>query len=245
MNMLKSTVAAALVASTALSTPVSAQTSAPLIVESSSSSSAPGHFLVPYAIALSYGIGLGDFKMKDIATAEVLAGGTNSYWDFLIYWKIAQTAAVLTMLQAGYFDHRGDVDTVTQAGGAVFNTNGSMSTRGVFVGLAVRAYLFGFLAGDSLRARRARTGPEDNQPAITGALSLGYGQQEFSAFGGGFTGQQDDMFLRAELGVEIPLSSRNTGVDISLNPGVVYTQFDGDTISGDNLVGVLRLKFEF
>jgi len=250
MKMLRSTLAGLLMTSTALTTSVSAQSSAPVsapfLIEGSSSSSAPGAFwLIPAAIALGYGFTFGDFEMEDVASLEVLSGGSNGYYDIILYWTLASTLAAATFLQAGYYLHENDVSRVTQTSGAVFNTNGYMRERGFFIGLAVYAYLNGLFRGDSIEVRRASSNAEPGGIALTGALSLGHGSQEFSAFGGGFTGTQDNNFVRAELGLDIPIGRPNDDMTISLSPGLVYTKYDGGVISADNLVGVLRLKFEF
>ncbi len=149
---------------------------------------------MPYALAIGVGMAIGGYRMKDIATQEVLSGAGAGYWDLTLYWRLAQTATALTLLQMGYFYQNADVEKVTQPGGAEFLTTGSMRERGVFIGIAYSIYLAAFLAS-SVAVRKNATGlANGNQPTLNTALSLGYGNQEFSAFGGGFTQDQDDLF---------------------------------------------------
>jgi len=247
MTLFKSTFAAAILASTALSSPVAAQSSEPLILESSSSSSAPGLLFLPYAVALGFGLTIDDFEMKYNANGEILAANTAEYWDLIFYWRLAEAASSLTMVQLGYYNINGDVDTVTQNNGTTFNTSGSMKEQGIFLGVLHSIALASFITADSLR-------PDRNlhyQPKISGAISVGYGEQDFSAFNNAFTGKDEGVFLRAELGAEIPLNmsrgqNRSTrGVHTSFNPRLVYTHYAGDDISSDNLTGVVGLKFDF
>jgi len=255
MKLLNTIAAAALFASTALCTPVSAQSTGPFSTgpssgpfsfpdASSSSSSAVGFGLLPTSVALGFGLGLSDMELRDELSREVLSGNASRYWDLLIYWRMAQTAAVLSYVQLGYFYHRADVDKVTQPGGTVFNTTGHMTQRGLFLGFALAYYLDNILRGGG-EVRQDIVGMSSRPRATANAgLSIGYGWQDFSAFSGSFAQDEQSLFLRAEIGADIPISTGSNSYAI-LNPGLVYTVFDGDSITGDNLAAVLRVKFEF
>jgi hypothetical protein len=244
-------VAAALLAGSAFSSPVVAQSSAPSFSSpfssAGSASSSPAFALLPAMVAVGFGAPFADFVLRDVLSGEKLSGGGSLYWDILVGWRIAQTFNALTLIQLGYFNHSGDVEKVTQPSGAEFPTTGSIKSKGVFAGVRVSGLLSGLSGaiGNGVGVQRAANSTDTRaMPKINGALSFGYGRQEFSAFGGGFAQQEDSTFWRAEVGLDIPINTGKQGY-VVLNPGLVYTQFSGDRIDSNNLVGIVRLKIEF
>ncbi|MDF0602508.1 hypothetical protein P1J78_17355 [Psychromarinibacter sp. C21-152] len=233
MKRTMSVVAAALLSVSSTAAAAQSADSAPfvLIPGAAASSAFSGDstpYFVPTGIALGFGLFLNEYSMVDVATRETLFAQSPFYFDLTLYWRFATISALATAFQLGYYNQSGTVERVVQPGGATFATSGDMRDHGVFAGVRTELPLNGDPADD--------TGIK-----LSGALSLGYGWREFDAFGGGFTQEEDGLFWRAEAGLDIPLGDSRA----VLNPGLIYTHFGGDDIEAENLVGAMRIRFDF
>lgn len=219
----------ALITAVAITTPI--LTTSAQAQSSGAPSSFSGPNFIPSFWAIGLGTSIGSFGITDTATNEYIKIKDITYLDLIAAWQIAETIRTLTYWQMGLFYMDGKVTSVTQSGGNTFNTTGSHTDQGAFVGIGAQTAL-GDPRGSSSGILAAMT--------LAGALSLGYGQRKFDAFNGSFNNKEDGVFLRAEANVNIPISPT-----FSISPGVIYHAYDGSKIDGDNFYGVLRATFRF
>lgn len=201
------------------------------------SDSSPASALALGFAALSIGRLLSDdhARYEYSGTYELFnyAARNSRYFDAQLGWYISQNPVAATYLLLGAYSVANTINSVTNAAGVTFGWDGDYKNQGVYLGYGAEWALNQAAAAYSVSSALA---------VYAGLnVGIGYGWNEVSFAGGGFTRKSDGMIGRVEAYTKIQVAT-----NLFLVPAIVALYGPRGSVSQDwQTYALMRILYQF